>query len=504
MGAKSFCCLLGLVSLLGNVPFSIAACSNEATEYYTKGVKLGETYVKLGKPCQNACLQEKLYFFRRAVELCPGSAEMQNDLADVYERLGQYPEAIGHYQQAIKLEPDLPVPYLSLGDLYLNASDYKNAVEYFDKGLRLDPEDRLKKKAARDAAFRLSQGNAKLDQQSISGVLGGGELSVMDPAGVRPDRKIAVPINFKTGSDQIAPESAATVRELGTALKEILANSNSAAFVIEGHTDSRGDDLANLKLSQLRAKRIAETLAQDFQLPADRFAVKGFGETRPVSPGSTEQDHARNRRVEIVRVDVSDLPKLASTGAAEPLKANHNAAPSPLTLEAAVYVEDAQSRPKKLEAGETLKSGDGYRVYFLPKQDAYVYVVQKDATGKLFYLFPNAEWTSKDNFVHANTPYWLPAKDRWFELDKTQGHETIHIIASSERRSDIEDLVSRADAGKASDEFTSTLKLMGVKGVRADRNVDVDTRDQKTVAAPLDQFSKEGEGVAYSVGFKHQ
>ena len=189
-------------------------------------------------------------------------------MADTYERLGQYPEAIEHYLQATKLEPDLPVPYLSLGNIYLNAGDFRKAVEYYDQGLKLDPADRLKRKAARDAAFRLLQGNASPDSQTIGSVLGGSELSRMGPAGVRPDRRLALPIAFETGSDEIAPQSGPTVRALGASPKEILANSGSAAFVVEGHTDSRGGDAANLELSRRRARRVAETLVKEFGLPA--------------------------------------------------------------------------------------------------------------------------------------------------------------------------------------------------------------------------------------------
>lgn len=72
---------------------------------------------------------------------------------------------------------------------------------------------------------------------------------------------------------------------------------------LSSHTDSRGSDAYNLKLSQERASSAVAYLVQKGIDPA-RLVAKGYGETKPVNgcingvPCSDEQ-HQANRRTEI-------------------------------------------------------------------------------------------------------------------------------------------------------------------------------------------------------------
>lgn len=67
---------------------------------------------------------------------------------------------------------------------------------------------------------------------------------------------------------------------------------------VYGHTDSTGNDQYNLQLSERRALSVANYLnAQG--VDSRRFAVTGFGETRPIASNASEAGRAQNRRVEI-------------------------------------------------------------------------------------------------------------------------------------------------------------------------------------------------------------
>ena len=67
---------------------------------------------------------------------------------------------------------------------------------------------------------------------------------------------------------------------------------------VYGYTDSTGDDNYNFDLSQRRALSVANYLnAQG--VDSRRFAVTGFGETRPIASNATAAGKAQNRRVEI-------------------------------------------------------------------------------------------------------------------------------------------------------------------------------------------------------------
>jgi len=72
-------------------------------------------------------------------------------------------------------------------------------------------------------------------------------------------------------------------------------------MVIEGHADVRGPDNFNEWLSQTRAARVKEALI-GAGVPLDRVDSVGYGATRPRDPGTTEDAHQRNRRVEFVIV----------------------------------------------------------------------------------------------------------------------------------------------------------------------------------------------------------
>lgn len=73
---------------------------------------------------------------------------------------------------------------------------------------------------------------------------------------------------------------------------------------IQGHTDSRGSDEYNLRLSGERAEAVRQYLIQQ-GIPANRMTARGYGETRPIDNNRTAAGRAANRRVEFVRTDAA-------------------------------------------------------------------------------------------------------------------------------------------------------------------------------------------------------
>jgi len=71
---------------------------------------------------------------------------------------------------------------------------------------------------------------------------------------------------------------------------------------IQGHTDERGDDSYNLRLSEARALAVRAYLA-GAGVDADRLDARGYGETQPLEAASNEQAWDRNRRVQFVIVE---------------------------------------------------------------------------------------------------------------------------------------------------------------------------------------------------------
>jgi len=71
-----------------------------------------------------------------------------------------------------------------------------------------------------------------------------------------------------------------------------------------GHTDSRpisgGRFKSNWELSSARASSVIEQLVKDNAIRPEQAQAIGLADTQPISTGTTEEDYAKNRRVEIL------------------------------------------------------------------------------------------------------------------------------------------------------------------------------------------------------------
>ncbi len=72
-----------------------------------------------------------------------------------------------------------------------------------------------------------------------------------------------------------------------------------AEMTVEGHADARGRADGNQRLSEQRAQQVRAALIE-LGIAPDRLHAVGFGASRPVTSGTSEAEHARNRRVELV------------------------------------------------------------------------------------------------------------------------------------------------------------------------------------------------------------
>ncbi|MFN8355021.1 MAG: OmpA family protein [Spirosomataceae bacterium] len=100
---------------------------------------------------------------------------------------------------------------------------------------------------------------------------------------------------FDTGKADLKPEADATLN----AIADILKFYPTSTVRIEGHTDIIGDPKANQVLSEDRAKSVMNALKKLNISPEIVFKPKGYGSTRPIVTGNTENGNAQNRRVEV-------------------------------------------------------------------------------------------------------------------------------------------------------------------------------------------------------------
>jgi len=102
-------------------------------------------------------------------------------------------------------------------------------------------------------------------------------------------------IYFDFRKATIKPVSFALLNEVAQALKD----NPTMKVRIEGHTDSRGSDSFNMKLSQARAESVKTYLTKQ-GVDADRMEPKGYGETVAIADNRTKKGRDLNRRVEFV------------------------------------------------------------------------------------------------------------------------------------------------------------------------------------------------------------
>jgi outer membrane protein OmpA-like peptidoglycan-associated protein len=97
---------------------------------------------------------------------------------------------------------------------------------------------------------------------------------------------------------EILPASAAELDKLVAVMRD----NPTLSVELGSHTDSRGSDAYNLRLSQQRSESAVAWIIQN-GIPADRITARGYGETQLVNQcanGVTcpDEEHRKNRRTE--------------------------------------------------------------------------------------------------------------------------------------------------------------------------------------------------------------
>ena len=102
-------------------------------------------------------------------------------------------------------------------------------------------------------------------------------------------------LQFSRAKADLTDDSTETLKELSEIAKEC----PTFRIEIEGHTDAEGTDERNQRLSDRRAKAVADFLVRE-GVKADRLTTVGYGATRPIAENDTETGRARNRRIEFI------------------------------------------------------------------------------------------------------------------------------------------------------------------------------------------------------------
>jgi len=106
-------------------------------------------------------------------------------------------------------------------------------------------------------------------------------------------KEIVDRVTFNPGTAELEPRSLPILDSVVSTLQ-----GNPAILVVEvqAHTDERGDDDVNLKLSEQRAQVVMKYLV-DKGVAQSRLTAQGYGETQPIDRAQTPEAWAKNERI---------------------------------------------------------------------------------------------------------------------------------------------------------------------------------------------------------------
>jgi outer membrane protein OmpA-like peptidoglycan-associated protein len=237
------------------------------------------------------------------------------------------PEAqAGLLEKSIAAEPTFEA-YLALADVQLGTQAYAKARENLKKALELAATEKARARALyltaetflgearrREAVTLFRESIREHPYPNVIARLKEVELKAMDApvgadeiAGALTSRStrgfyvapasIDLRIGFAFDSAELDGKGLAQARELGRALSD--AALAEQTFAIVGHTDRKGDDTYNDRLSRRRAEAVRDLLTKEFKLAAGRLVAEGKGKRELLYPGDSDSDDALNRRVEV-------------------------------------------------------------------------------------------------------------------------------------------------------------------------------------------------------------
>lgn len=106
---------------------------------------------------------------------------------------------------------------------------------------------------------------------------------------------------FASGSAELDQQAKNVLNDLADLISTL---PQEGKIIIEGHTDNipikTKEYSNNMELSIARAISVLNYFIKEKNLSAERFAIAGYGEYRPIVDNDTEENRSKNRRIEII------------------------------------------------------------------------------------------------------------------------------------------------------------------------------------------------------------
>lgn len=294
---------------------------------------------------------------------------------------------------------------------------------------------------------------------------------------------------FFTNTSKLKPESMGALLDVSKILKEA-----TAPVKIIGHTDSDGDETANLILSQQRADAVKNILVSEYKIDASKLTTEGRGETQPLADNKTSEGKAQNRRVEFIFKPEAD--KYVQPSGSADSKAAGNAKPTTAKntdVSAVSGAANVKLQSKilniSLPFAQIMKTGENKFTFIATKEEGN----SKENYFKIMLQSVNNTLKPETyNFNEINKTNPLYGTKKYAEINNTEAvlyygtspkpyiYKFSPIIANGTMASYVDEalvrklpaaspncklVIEKVEGGKASGYFTMGIMIQGLKPI---------------------------------------
>lgn len=182
-------------------------------------------------------------------------------------------------------------------------TDYELAKQEIEKTSE-ERNDILYQTKSRQLALAKSQTeSAKARAESAKEELQALKRKITDLEAQETERGLVLTLSdvlFDLNKAELKPGAINSMQKLA----EFLGEYSERKVLIEGFTDSTGEEQYNQQLSERRANAVRDTLMEQ-GIAANRIRTHGYGESFPVASNKSAAGRQQNRRIEIIVSDQS-------------------------------------------------------------------------------------------------------------------------------------------------------------------------------------------------------
>lgn len=209
-----------------------------------------------------------------------------------------------------KKQPITPKLKKQYEDAKKGAKSSKVGLEQLNKAAlaKLSKAAQAKLKKKQDAQRKKKLAKTKSDIAKLKKVFGKeikAQIVEIEQKGSLIVVKLYGQNSFQSGSPELTDEMRDAIIKFSKLVKGI-----KGTVVVEGHTDNKPISTpiyrSNWDLSAARASTIVHSLLEDGKLDPKRVSLRAFADTQNMEPNNTEEQRAKNRRIEI-KIDQSNI-----------------------------------------------------------------------------------------------------------------------------------------------------------------------------------------------------